>query len=102
MRDLDALVVGSFKVFCQNVNRNVALLESILASSMERFDIIFIQEPPWWLIRHAPSGASTEGELVIGTTIHPDWGLIVHHADLQNEGTDNSHVAVYVHKQPIQ
>ena len=98
MRDPDALVVGSFRIFCQNVNRNIALLDSILASSIDDFDIIFIQELPWWLVRNAPSGNSPEGEPVIGTAIHLDWGLIVHKSDLCNEGADNPRVAVYVHK----
>jgi len=98
MRDPDALAVGSFRIFCQNVNRNSLLLECILASSIDDFDIIFIQEPPWRLIRHAPSGVAPEGDPVIGTVIHPDWGLIVHKLDLRNEGADNPWVAVYVHK----
>jgi len=98
MRDPDALAVGSFRIFCQNVNRKVTLLESILASFIDDFGIIFIQEPPWRLVRHALSGSNSEGELVIGTTIHPDWGLIICKSDLHNEGADKSRVAVYVHK----
>jgi len=94
----DTLSVGSFHIFCQNVNRNNLLLESILALSIDDFDIIFIQEPPWRLIRHAPLGANSEGEPVIGTAIHPDWGLLVHKSDLRNDGADNPQVAVYVHK----
>jgi len=98
MRDLDVLAVGLFRIFCQNVNRNVTLLESILASSIDDFNIIFIQEPPWRLIRHAPLGSSPEGEPVFGTVIHLDWGLIICKSDLQNEGADNPRVAVYVYK----
>jgi len=94
----DTVVVDSFRIFSQNVNRNSLLLESILASSLDDFDIIFIQEPPWRLVRHAPSGSNPEGEPVIGTTIHPDWSLIVRKSDLRNEGADNPRVAVYVHK----
>jgi len=94
----DTLSVGSFRIFCQNVNRNSLLLESILVSSIDDFDIIFIQEPPWRLVRHAPLGTNPEGEPVIRTTIHPDWGLIVRKLDLRNDGADNPQVAVYVHK----
>jgi len=90
--------VGLFRIFCQNVNRNIALLESLLVLSINNFDIIFIQEPPWRLVRHAPSGKDPEGEPVIRTTIHLDWGLTIHSLDLQNEGADNPWVAVYVHK----
>jgi len=64
MRDLDALAVGLFHIFCQNVNRNSASLESILALSIDSFDIIFIQEPPWQLLRHAPSNNSAERDSV--------------------------------------
>jgi len=70
----------------------------MLASAINNFDIIFIQELPWQLMRHAPSGFSVERDPVIGTTIHPDWGPIVINLDLQNEGVDNPMVAVYVHK----
>jgi len=94
----DTLSVDSFRIFCQNVNRNSLLLESVLASSIDEFDIIFIQEPPWRLIRHAPSGSNPAGEPVIGTTIHPDWSLLVRKSDLRDEGADNPRVAVYVHK----
>jgi len=94
----DTYSVGSFRIFCQNVNRNNLLLESILASSIDDFDIIFIQEPPWRLIRHAPSGVNPEGEPVIGTAIHLDWGLLVCKSDLCNDGADNPQVAVYIHK----
>ena len=98
MRDPDVLTVGLFRIFCQNVNRNSLLLESILVSSIDGFDIIFIQEPPWRLVRHAPSGSNSEGEPVIRTIIHPDWGLLIHKSDLHNEGADNPRVAVYIHK----
>ena len=92
------MAVGLFRIFCQNVNRNVTLLESILALSIDDFDIIFIQEPPWHLARLALSGSNAKGDPVIGTTIHSDWGLIVQSSDFQNEGADNPRVAVYVHK----
>ena len=94
----DTFSVGLFRIFCQNVNRNSLLLDSILASSIDEFDILFIQELPWRLIRHALSGTNPEGEPVIGTAIHPDWSLIVRKSDLRNEGADNPRVAVYVHK----
>jgi len=98
MRDLDALAVGSFRIFCQNVNRNVMLLESILASSVDDFDIIFIQEPPWRLVRSALSGTSPEDEPVIRTAIHLDWALIIRKSDFRHEGADNPQVTMYVHK----
>jgi len=92
------MVVNLLRIFCQNVNRNVTLLESILASSIDNFDLLFIQEPPWRLVRHAPLGTNPKGEPVIRTVIHPDWGLIIRKSDLSSKGSDNPRVAVYVHK----
>jgi len=71
MRDLGTYTMSSLHVFSQNFNRNSALLELILASSVKEFDIIFMQELSWQIIRNAPSGADTKGTPVNIVPIHP-------------------------------
>ncbi|KAF5312402.1 hypothetical protein D9619_003298 [Psilocybe cf. subviscida] len=41
--------------------------------AQQDYDILFIQEPLWQLIRTAPSAVSVEGEEVIGALNHPQW-----------------------------
>nr|BAB32465.1 Pol-like protein Pol-1 [Tricholoma matsutake] len=65
------------RIFSQNVNRNWGYMDSILADLVEDYDLLFIQEPPWRLIRHAPSAHNREGEEVIGAPMSPNWGTLV-------------------------
>ncbi|KAF9473582.1 hypothetical protein BDN70DRAFT_790825, partial [Pholiota conissans] len=37
------------------------------------FDILFIQEPPWSLIRKTVSSSNKDGDDVIGAPKHPEW-----------------------------
>src|SRR6188768_4008648 len=73
-------VVG-IRVFLQNVNKNRLHLDMLLELCKNDFDIIFVQEPPWSLICHAPSAQDVEGEQVIGAPNHPDWLAIVRPPD---------------------
>src|SRR6267154_2449795 len=83
-------------IFSQNVNRNYGHVETTLAvlSESSDIDIIFIQEPPWNIIRAAPSTIRKEGDDVIGAPLHPDWNCMV------RPPTDglNPRVLCYVHK----
>ncbi|KAF5309958.1 hypothetical protein D9619_010442 [Psilocybe cf. subviscida] len=51
--------------------------EWINARYAQDFDILFIQEPPWRLIRTVPSAVSVEGEEVVGAPNHPQWLAMV-------------------------
>jgi len=53
------------------------LVDSLLESQKDLYDILFIQEPPWNFIRFAPSTSSPGGQKVIGTPIHPEWTQVV-------------------------
>src|SRR5215467_187757 len=64
-------------IFSQNVNKNYLHVDSLLETLKNDFDMIFIQEPPRWVIRQAPSPSNPEGEDVIGAPKHPDWIYMV-------------------------
>ena len=57
-------------------------MEVLLNTCINTFDIIFVQEPPWRLIRTAPSASNKEGEDVIGAPNHPAWQAMVRKPDL--------------------
>jgi hypothetical protein len=65
------------RIFCQNVNRNYSLTDTLLSSLYENYDLLFIQEPPWRLIRNAPSSTSRDDEPVISMPLSPFWDAIV-------------------------
>src|SRR5215467_1047767 len=65
------------RIFSQNVNRNYLHVDTLLETLKYDFDILFIQEPPWRVIRQAPSPSNPDGEDVIGAPKHPDWTYMV-------------------------
>jgi hypothetical protein len=38
-----------------------------------RFNILFLQEPPWAIVRYTASLTEKDGVPVKGPPIHPDW-----------------------------
>jgi hypothetical protein len=73
--------IKSLHIFSQNVCKNYALTESILATKKDNFDIIFIQEPPWNLICHVPSTKEPLNDELMGAPIYPEWTYMVHPSD---------------------
>ncbi|TFK20617.1 hypothetical protein FA15DRAFT_569263, partial [Coprinopsis marcescibilis] len=61
------------RVLSFNVARNYLHVDALLESLKEDFNIIFIQEPPWRTVRHAPSTMTRRGDAVIRAPHHPDW-----------------------------
>jgi len=47
--------VSIVRVFSQNVAKNALHVDVILSELRDKFDIIFLQEPPWRAIRRIPS-----------------------------------------------
>ena len=70
-------VVPELHIFCQNVNRNYGYMDTLLADLCDKYDLLFIQEPPWNYIRATPSAHALEGEAVVGAPMNPEWGCIV-------------------------
>ena len=60
-----------------NIAKSWDKLVVLLESQCKSLDIAFLQEPPWRLIRHAPSARSKEGAEVWGSPRHPKWNCIV-------------------------
>src|ERR1700682_6335452 len=85
---------SQLQILCQNVNRNYVYMDTLLASLTESYDLLFIQEPPWQLIRSVPSFRDREGEDVIEAPNNPNWGLLVWLSGLDLP----PRVAVYFHK----
>ena len=64
-------------IYSQNVRKNYVLVDSLLESQKDLYDILFIQEPPWNFIQFAPSTSSPGSQEVIGALIHPEWIQVV-------------------------
>ena len=59
-------------IYSQNVWKNYVLVDSLLESQKNLYDILFIQEPPWNFIRFVSSTTSPGGQEIIGAPIHPE------------------------------
>ena len=68
---------NKIRVLSFNVARNFLLVDSLLNICVNEYDIIFLQEPAWQVIRMAPSTVSREGDDVIGAPRHPMWTMMV-------------------------
>lgn len=86
------------RVLSFNVAKNYLYLDVVLETCKSDFDLLFIQEPPWRLIRHAPSAKDPLGESVVGAPMHPDWSLMVRHRALED---DHPRVVVYASKRLV-
>src|SRR3954467_15319863 len=61
------------RIYSHNIAKNHVYLDVLLNELKDDFDVLFIQEPPWRLIRMTVSSSDKEGEPVIGAPTHPDW-----------------------------
>ena len=66
------MIVKNLKIFSQNVRKNSLIINTLL-DTLNQFDIILIQEPPWSEIRKIPSTANSNGKPLMGTSHHPNW-----------------------------
>ena len=64
-------------IYSQNVRKNYVLVDSLLETQRDLYDILFIQEPPWNFIRLAPSTTASGGDEVVGAPIYSDWTQVV-------------------------
>jgi len=86
------MIVKNLKIFSQNVCKN-SLIVNILLKTLNQFDIILIQEPPWSEIQKIPSTSDHDREPLIGTIHHPNWILF---ARISSVRADFSRVITYV------
>ncbi|TFK16564.1 hypothetical protein FA15DRAFT_576588, partial [Coprinopsis marcescibilis] len=61
------------RIMTFNAACNYLHVDTLLESSKEDFEILFIQELPWQTVRHTPSTTTHQGDAVIGVPNHPDW-----------------------------
>jgi len=66
------MIKDNLKIFSQNVRKNKVLTDIILETQKNLADIISIQEPPRSFIRHIPSYSNPMGDLLYGTSSHPE------------------------------
>ena len=45
--ELKRFVKGRLRILSFNVAKNYTLLDTLLESEKDNFDIVFVQEPPW-------------------------------------------------------
>ena len=60
------------KFFSQNVRKNKLIVDTIL-ETQSLYDIIFIQEPLWFIIHSIPSFNNCKGEPLVGVSHHSNW-----------------------------
>ena len=64
-------------IYLQNVRKNYVLVDSLLESQKDLYNILFIQEPLWNFIQYAPSTSSPSGQEIVSAPIHPEWTQVV-------------------------
>jgi len=91
-QQLSTMICDYLKVFSQNIQKNLLIINTILEIQID-FDIIFIQEPPWSAIYMIPSASNQEGKILVGTTHHPNW---LSFTRIPSSQSDASRVLVYI------
>ena len=86
------MIIKNLRIFLQNIWKNSLIINTIL-ETQSQFDIIFIQEPSWSEIRRISSSLDCEGEMLIGTTHHPNW---LSFARIPSEESDYPRVIAYI------
>jgi len=89
------MIRHNLKIFLQNIRKNKVLTNIILETQKNSADIIFIQEPPRFLIWHIPSHSNPIGDPLYGTPSHSEWTLFIHQDTTQE---NYARVATYVNK----
>ena len=67
------IILKDLKIFSQNIHKNYLLTNLILEN--KNFDIVFIQEPPWFIIWTILSLTSEEGEEIISISNYLLWAI---------------------------
>ena len=86
------MIAKNLKIFLQNVHKN-SLIVNTLLETLNQFNIILIQEPPWSEIWKIPSTSDCDGEPLMGTIHHPNW---ISFTQIPLDGVDFPRVIIYV------
>jgi len=63
------MILKSFKLFLQNIQKNRNLIDSILEIN-KNFNILFIQKPSWSFIHTILSSSNKDGDSIVGAPNH--------------------------------
>ena len=86
------MILKNLKIFSQNICKNHLIINTIL-ETQSHFDIVLIQELPWFVICKVPSTLSSEDKDFIGTVHHPNWLLF---AGTPANRSTSTRVIVYI------
>jgi len=75
--DLAQTNVSAVRVLCQNVAKNALHVDALLSELRNKFDLLFLQEPPWRAICRVPSTTNRQGDEIVGAPKHLDWLTVV-------------------------
>jgi hypothetical protein len=76
-RNRGGTLVEGIRIVTFNIAKDYTLVDVLLKTSKKDFDILFLQEPPWRTIRHAPSATDREGAPIVGSPRRPYWTCMV-------------------------
>jgi len=65
------MILNSIKIYSHNVYKNNFLINTILKTQY-LFNVIFIQELSWSILRTIPSFTNYKGDKLVGVPNHPD------------------------------
>ena len=68
------MIYDNIKLYSHNVCKNSLIINTILETQLS-FDIIFIQEPFWSVIRSISSSTSCKKDILVGVLYHPNWTI---------------------------
>ena len=86
------MILKDLKIFSQNIQKNNFLINTVLEVN-QNFDIIFIQEPLWTILRTIPSSTNSEGIPLLGVPNYPNWLTFTREPCLTN---DSPRVIIYI------
>ena len=75
-RQVANMILKNLNILSQNICKNHLIVNTIL-ETQSHFNIILIQELPWFVIHQVPSTANSKGKNFIGTVHHPNWILFI-------------------------
>ena len=79
------------KVYSQNVHKNRQWTQQLLTTLYDEYDLILIQEPPYYHVKNIPSGDNSEGVPEHDTCHDPKWSKVFF----------NTNVSVYVNEKVL-
>jgi len=77
------MILKSLKILSQNIYKNKLLTDTFIKNYKD-CNILFIQEPSWFIVHYIPYASSEEGKEIIEALNHPSWILFVRNSKNMN------------------